>query len=269
VGSASTTPTDEKKLAEVAVSLPACWLEDYEKSISVNPTGRYSESYNSAGVSNNFNGGLRKFKLLVPLKSDVKITVEVHFKLVSKLTLTGTNAEKLAAETVAFDLAKAKLQKGITDNWNNSFKLEIDDPVCGKKVFDIAYKAVWVNDSAHYTLNVHSTYEREGVTGLVVDVSASTTDWVYAHEFGHCVGLPDEYSYSTSIETVKYYKPDGSLDSAISAPPDGKDATAADATIMAAYGSLKKLPRHAWNIAIETQSLLTEKLGRAIKCDII
>jgi type VI secretion system secreted protein VgrG len=118
-------------------------------------------------------------------------------------------------------------------------------------------------------LNVHTACPREGVTGSVVDVSSSTAAWVYAHEFGHCVGLPDEYSYSTDVESVKYYKPDGTLDAAISAPPDGKAATDPDATIMAAYGSLTKLPRHAWNIAIETQSLLTEKLGRAIKCKIV
>ena len=32
----------------------------------------------------------------------------------------------------------------------------------GKKIFDVAYKAVWVNGLEHYTLNVHSTYPREG-----------------------------------------------------------------------------------------------------------
>lgn len=268
VGSASTTPTDDKKRKEVPLPAPTCWIEDYEKEISVDATGRYSESYNATGTSNGYSFQ-RKFKLLVPLKTSTTITVEVHFKLVSQLTLTGTAAEQSAAKTLALDKAKSDLEKGITDNWNGSYKLEVDDPVCGKKTFDIIYKAVWVTSAEHYVLNVHTTYAREGVAGLVVDVSAATTAWVYAHEFGHCVGLPDEYSYSLDTETVKYYKPDGTLDAAISAPPDGKSATDADATIMAAYGSLKKLPRHAWNIAIETQSLLTEKIGRAIKCDII
>lgn len=268
-GSSSTTPTDDRKRVEVKVSLPACWLEDYEKDITVNPTGRYSESYNVAGISNRLNVGQRKFKLKVPLKTNGKITVEVRFKLVSKLVLTGAEAEKSVKKSAAFKQAKMNLENGITKNWNNSFKLEIDDPVCGKKMFDIEYKAVWVEASEHYALNVHTTYPREGVSGLILDVSSSTTDWTYAHEFGHCVGLPDEYSYSTDIETVKYYKPDGSLDAAISAPPDGKDATASDATIMAAYDSVKKLPRHAWNIAIEVKILLLEKLGREIKCGII
>jgi type VI secretion system secreted protein VgrG len=265
-GSSSTTPTDDKKRKEVPVPLPVCWIDDYEKEVSVNPTGRYSESYNAAGVSNNLNVGQRKFKILVPLKSSPTITVEVRFKLVSQLTLTGTAAEKSAAKTVAFDKAKANLEKGITANWNSSFKLEVDDPTCGKKTFDISFKAVWVTSSEHYVLNAHRTYPREGVTGTVVDVSSTTTDWVYAHEFGHCFGLPDEYSYSPDTETVKYYKPDGSLSDPITAPPI---ATSADATIMAAYRSVKKLPRHAWSIAIEVRSLLIEKIGRAIKCDII
>lgn len=134
---------------------------------------------------------------------------------------------------------------------------------------EIVFKAVWVNSGQHYAIKVHNTYPREGVTGTVMDVSKSTTAWTYAHEFGHCFGLPDEYSYSqTDTQKVKYIKPDGTMDTAISAPPGGKSKTAADATIMSAVDSLKTLPRHAWNIAIEVQDLLTQKLGRAVKCDI-
>jgi type VI secretion system secreted protein VgrG len=133
VGEASTTPVEDKRRPEVSVPLPACWLEDYEKNVIVNPTGRYSESYNSAGVSNNLNVGLRKYKVLVPLKTGIKITVEVHFKLISKLTLTGTDAERATAKAAAFDQAKKRLKKGIVDNWNSSFKLEVEDPLCGKK----------------------------------------------------------------------------------------------------------------------------------------
>ncbi len=101
-----------------------------------------------------------------------------------------------------------------------------------------------------------------------MNVAKSTSDWTYAHEFAHCTGLPDEYSYSTDTEQIKYIKPDGTLDAAISAPSGGKSKTAADATIMSAVDNTTTLERHAWNIAIEVQELLRAKLGRAIKCTI-
>jgi type VI secretion system secreted protein VgrG len=100
-----------------------------------------------------------------------------------------------------------------------------------------------------------------------MNVSKDTDDWTYAHEVAHCFGLPDEYSYTTDNETVKYFKPDGTEDAAVSAPTF-KDKGAADATIMSSVNNTKVLKRHQWYVAIETQELLTAKLGRKIKCDI-
>jgi type VI secretion system secreted protein VgrG len=265
-GSSSTTPTDDKRRKEVPLPAPTCWIEDYEKEISVNSTGRYAEAYNAAGVSHGYSMP-RKYKIYVPLKTSLTINVEVRFKIVPRLTVRGTAEEKAAAEKMAISNAKSAFESGIAANWNGKLKLEINDPVCGKKKFDIVYKALWVTSDEHCVLNVHTASRREGVTGTVVDVSAKTRPWVYAHEFGHTVGLPDEYSYEDPVETVKYYKPDGTLDSAIRAPKNGKNASEADATIMSADGSLVVLPRHAWNIAIEVQELLTSKIGRKITCD--
>lgn len=102
-----------------------------------------------------------------------------------------------------------------------------------------------------------------------MNVSISTELTTFAHEFGHCIGLPDEYSYTENDETVKYFKPDGSLDEAINCPVDGKYIDDPTAIIMSNAEGARIIKRHGWNIAIEAQELLREKIGREIKCDII
>lgn len=279
-GTSTTTPIEIKGRKEVKVKLPACWIEDYEKEIAGPSYGRYSQPLQADGTPHSYSDTIW-FKLYVPVKSNQPVVVEVRIKCITVLDAVGEALEEQdkgtpAAEKRAqqrakvVELVKQNAERGITNQWNNKFKIEINDPQCGTKVLPVVYKPVWVESGEHYTMKVHKKFDREQVTGNVVDVSLGTTDWTHAHEFGHCCGLPDEYSYTDGVdETVKYFKPDGTLGEAIFAPFDGKDANAADATIMGAYSCTIVKPRHAWNIAIEVQELLRAKIGRKITCDIL
>lgn len=234
-----------------------CWVDDYEKKISVNSCGKYHRNYRANGSEINYNFP-KTYKIDAPVKTGSAITVQILFKAEKQTGVTD-------AEVTA---AKSRLENGVSTYWDSKFTMEVNDPECGKKSFTLKYKIVWVDSGQDYTIKIHDTYAREGVSGKTMNVSKTTSDWTYAHEVAHCFGLPDEYSYSTETESVKYIKPDGSLDAAVSAPPDGKSKTAADATIMSAVNNTTVLKRHAWHAAIETQELLTAKLGRNIKCSI-
>ena len=258
--SPSTGPGASEPVNNVKTDCPddkKCWVDDYEKEISTASYGRYSQPYKKDGTKHGYTDKVQ-YKLLAPVKTGSAVTIELKFKVEKQADVSDADVTS----------AKSKLENGVKTYWDGKFSLEADDPECGKKSFTIKYKITWVDSGQHYTIKVHKTYAREGVTGNVMNVSKTTDDWTYAHEVAHCFGLPDEYSYTTDTETVKYYKPDGTLDSSISAPPDGKSKTAADATIMSAVNNTKVLKRHAWYVAIETQELLTAKLGRKIKCSI-
>lgn len=254
--SSGTGASEPVKKTETKCPETECWTADAEKSISVNSYGRYFKKYKNDGTEYSYTFN-KKYKLIAPAKTGTKVTVEVRFKPEPQEGVT----EDAATE------AKKKLENGVDTHWNNKFTLVAEDPECPSKTFKIVYKIVWVESGHDYVIKIHDTYPREGLSGSTMNVAKDTSDWVYAHEFAHCVGLPDEYSYSTEDETVKYIKPDGTLDSAVSAPPF-KAKTEPDATIMSSHSNNTTKKRHAWNIAIETQELLTSKLGRTIKCKI-
>lgn len=257
VGNLSSTKPNYAIPTEIHLDMPKCWLEDHEKEISTAAYGRYGHPFQKNGAPHPYVDRVQ-YKIYVPLRTGDAVAVEVRFKVDAK---PGMSATDIAA-------VKTKLEAAVNRYWNGKASVTIKDPACGQKILKIVYRVVWVTSGEHYTVRAHTAYPREGVSGNFMDVSRTTDIWTYAHEFAHTVGLPDEYSYTPYIETVKYFRPDGTMDAAISAPPDGKASTDSDATIMSAVGSPTVLDRHFWNIAIEVRDLLKAKLGRTITCDI-
>lgn len=234
-----------------------CWCADYQTEVSVESHGRYMWHYKADGTRHNYSFP-KTFKIEVPAATGTEITVRLRVKVEPQ---SGVAAADVAT-------CKSNLLSGVSSHWDNVFTIAARDPAaeCAEKSFRVRFVVEWVSSGQHYTMKVHQTYAREGLTGFELNVSRTTSAWTYAHEVAHCFGVPDEYSYTADVETVRHIKPDGTEDAAVSCPPNGKPTNAPDATIMAAVNNTVVLVRHGWTVAIEAQTLLRANLGRQIEC---
>jgi type VI secretion system secreted protein VgrG len=274
-GKTVTTPVALTKRSEILIDSPECWIEDHESEVNTS-VENYAQTSTLNGNIKNRNR-FAKFKIYVPSKSNMPVVIEVRFKITPEFLsfdeeMRLTSEEKEAR--IKPDLEKAEPIKVIAERgisaWNRKYQLEILDPNCGKRVLPIEYKIVWVDANEHLSVSVSANKIRESVSPGVMSVSLSSEDFVYTHEFGHVIGLPDEYSTDPDNDLiVKYYKPDGTLDKPLVALAEGKTVPQKDANLMNSAEFPVFLPRHAWNVAIEAQTLLTKEIGREIKCKII
>ncbi|WP_262071839.1 PAAR domain-containing protein [Stenotrophomonas sp. Marseille-Q5258] len=238
---------------------PQCWVSDHEAKIAVNADGRYSETFDPAGTRYDWTFPVT-YSIAVPLRSggDVVVSIKVRVQ-----PLAGVTAGDVTT-------AKLRMMEGVDTYWNGKFTLAVNDPQCGTRTFPIRYAIQWVDGGQDYTLQLHKEYDREMVDPPLVYVATTTDPWTYAHEFAHTLGLPDEYSENEddASDTVRYIRPDGTVDPVGVEAMAYRDSTDPQATIMSTYHSAGTHPRHAWNIGREVQELLRRELGRELTCTV-
>lgn len=105
---------------------------------------------------------------------------------------------------------------------------------------------------------------------IEMHIAATTPAWTYSHEFGHCIGLPDEYSHPG----VGYLKPEGGEGLLLQRPgafipanrqgavtPRGREPDLR--TEMSTNPNSNLLPRHLWPTAIEVRKLMNRNARTA------
>lgn len=89
---------------------------------------------------------------------------------------------------------KTRFFDAIHNKWNNKYKLTSKYPACSCKIIPIGIHAAETSaNDEHKVVDVHdeSNYREKVIDELNVDISSS--DNTLAHEFGHVLGLYDEY----------------------------------------------------------------------------
>lgn len=97
---------------------------------------------------------------------------------------------------------------------------------------------------------------------IEMHVAVDTPAWAFSHEFGHCIGLPDEYRH----HGVGYFKPEGREGVLLrrpgaSIPADKQGNITARGrdpdlrTELSTHSNSNLLPRHLWPTAIEVRRL--------------
>ncbi len=263
-------------------SSPVCWLEDYEKEIEAAAGGGYYLRFDYLGRRNDFEDHV-KYKIYVPAKSHTPIVIEVRFFLTSLLNAEQekTIFEKISKGTLDktkyggpkgyINAVKEVCESAVKRLLNGKLSIKIMDGECKDRTFKIEFRVAWVESAAacHYKFNVHNTIQRESVRGDTVSIALATDRQTHAHEYLHCVGLPDEYSYhKTENELIRYYQPDGTLGPPITGVPDEGEPVPETRSILNSDDENLE-PRHGFHFAFEIQKIWKTKTGRDIVCEVL
>ncbi|MCU0911503.1 MAG: hypothetical protein MUE98_09220 [Rhodobacteraceae bacterium] len=167
---------------------------------------------------------------------------------------------------------KDALKNRVTAVWSNNYSLKVTDATCNptEKTIPIRFRILWDDETTighHYNANVKVGPATSDITGFEANFDTLDTDnnsYTLCHEYGHTLGLHDEYFYGSNTSgTVTYKRANGTTE-AITLPQSGN--------MMATSGDFTMKKRFQYFVEIEAQELLRSAagLGKAgITCEVV
>lgn len=251
-----------------------------------NSSGTYYQNYSNAWIFNRVSSAAPGYKaVLEVMGSRSLVRVNMKFFAMAAPGTSATGAQIQAAKELLNDQVRAlwnqrrlKIVVIVLDMWGRSTNVS--------RHFDVEFKIRFTETiaTADYALCVypktidlpklpgrddrpaHVTPAVAAQSGRIeIHIAATTVPWVYGHEFGHCIGLPDEYG----APGVRYFRPEGGEGVLLHRPgsliPDNQQgrrtATGRDSdlrTEMSTHANSSLMPRHLWPTAIEVRKVMNQ-----------
>ncbi len=250
---------------------------------------------NSAGVYYNYyadTGGAHRVSQQAPgYKASLSIMASSKRKVLVTLNFFAISGYGFSSTAGEMQRAKDNLVDQVRSLWNQRrlrmILFVLDDrgrPTGVSRNLDVEFRIRWTQSmaSADYVLCVYPTQnDLPMVPGrtdrppfvmsgawtqshrIEMHIAATEPAWTFSHEFGHCIGLPDEYSHPG----VGYLKPEGREGLLLQRPdafiPANRQGGVVSGrrspdlrTGMSTNPNNNLLPRHLWPTAIEVRRLV-------------
>lgn len=264
------------------------WFDVHGRINTSNDLGAYYNHYlDAAGASPetaNYPGYKAALDVMASSRRRVLVT----------LSFIALPAPGISATAGQVQQAKNTLVDQVNAMWNqhrlrmNLFAYDAAGrhPTGARRALDVQFRVRWVLAGGDYVMYVYpTTNDRPSVPGrtdkpafvragsgsgrIEMHIAVDDSAWVYSHEFGHCIGIPDEYSHAG----VQYIRPNGAVgqilqrpDAAIPANRQGNvHGGVRDPDLrtgMSTFANTNLMPRHLWPTAIEVRKLLNRHSTR-------
>lgn len=266
------------------------WFDVHGRINTTNGAGVYYNYYLDAAGTNRVSANYAGYKagLDVMSSSRREVLVTLNFVALPAPGISVTAGEVQAAKDTLVDQVNALWNQNRLRMNVLAFDAAGRRATGAHRTLDVEFRVRWTTSGGDYVMYVYPTnndlpaipgrpdrpaFVRAGVGSgrIEMHIAATTDAWVYSHEFGHCIGLPDEYGHAG----VQYFRPDGTAGTLMQRPdaviPANRQGNAHAGgrdpdlrTTMSTNPNSNLLPRHLWPTALEVRKLLNSH-GREIK----